>query len=622
MNRQQLYINGEAVDMPNEVIKLKIESNIFNDASNIMTGHSYSITLPRTIHNDDIFALAYVASADTAGSSTHRYLQCSFYIDGVPMFSDGRLVLSSVEEKGYRCNLYFGLLGIFDRIKEEGLDICDLVMSKYATHDNDGLWMKLLRHHNSHMWISGMNDDIYNTLDDDSKQTADFYPWSLLAYTADYILGYISSVYGITFEYSQEASDRIATLIHPLTSLRSLAKDEILKINLRGAWNYWGGDSRYHIGFKTPTMIDETSIDYADYGSTTDHSATNKWQANNAITIPQDITVAPYKDIVKSSAEIDVKSVHVYGTVYSGISFNVNVNGSIQYSHPISGGLQSIDATWDGFSLEKDEFFIRLDPNDQAASAPTAIDLNVEIVVDKIGNVGTNLWWNDVRNYPAMGVVNYINEILAHIGGVIVGSVNTPETLRIVTFDELAQNEPVMLDMDGVKSIKMTLDKLAQKNTYTHKENTDVGLPYLADGVIYTNDETLSLERKAFDSKFKVPRLKIVRQWEVEKKEDSNKYTAKWKDAGEYICGINSIDGTCINNGQDFESLINEYYTAFEQATKAPKVVEVVVRMSVLDVLAFNFEHPVYIKQLGCKYLVKTLETETNDSYKLTLVQI
>ena len=144
MNRQQLYINGEAVDMPNEVIKLKIESNIFNDASNIMTGHSYSITLPRTMHNDDIFALAYVASADTAGSSTHRYLQCSFYIDGVPMFSDGRLVLSSVEEKGYRCNLFFGLLGIFDRIKEEGLDTCDLVMSKYATHDNDGLWMKLL----------------------------------------------------------------------------------------------------------------------------------------------------------------------------------------------------------------------------------------------------------------------------------------------------------------------------------------------------------------------------------------------------------------------------------------------------------------------------------------------
>lgn len=622
MNRQQLYINGEAVDMPSEVIKLKIESNIFNDASNIMTGHSYSITLPRTIHNDDIFALAYVASADTAGGSTHRYLQCSFYIDGVPMFSDGRLVLSSVEEKGYRCNLYFGLLNLFDRIKEEGLDVCDLVMSKYATHDNDGLWMKLTRHMNTHQWISGMNDDIYNTLDDDSKEIADYYPWSLLAYTADYILGYISSVYGITFEYSTEASNRIARLKHPLTSLRSLAKDEILKINLRGAWNYWGGDGRYYIGFKTPTMLDSDTIDYADFGSTTEHSATNKWQANDAIVFEQDMHADSYISRIFNRTKISVDKVRVYGTVNTVFPFDVIVNNETATSHASGATEQTIDYTWQGFDVDDPQFFIMLDPSQQSYTAPQGINLNVEITVNKIGDIGTGMWWNDVRNYPAMGVVNYINEILAHIGGVIVGSVNTPETLRIVTFDELAQNEPVMLDMDGVKSIKMTLDKLAQKNTYTHKENTDVGLPYLADGVIYTNDETLSLERKAFDSKFKVPRLKIVRQWEVEKKEDSNKYTAKWKDAGEYICGINSIDGTCINNGQDFESLINEYYTAFEQATKAPKVVEVVVRMSVLDVLAFNFEHPVYIKQLGCKYLVKTLETEANDSYKLTLVQI
>ena len=80
--RQQLYINGVAVDMPAEAIKIKVESNILNDADKTMTAHSYSITLPRTIRNDSGLAMAYVAGADTGGVSTHTYLGVALYVDG------------------------------------------------------------------------------------------------------------------------------------------------------------------------------------------------------------------------------------------------------------------------------------------------------------------------------------------------------------------------------------------------------------------------------------------------------------------------------------------------------------------------------------------------------------
>ena len=62
MSRQQLYIEGRLVDMPNDDIKIKVASNIFSDISKVATAHSYSIALPRTITNDDIFALAYVVA--------------------------------------------------------------------------------------------------------------------------------------------------------------------------------------------------------------------------------------------------------------------------------------------------------------------------------------------------------------------------------------------------------------------------------------------------------------------------------------------------------------------------------------------------------------------------------
>lgn len=53
-----------------------------------------------------------------------------------------------------------------------------------------------------------------------------------------------------------------------------------------------------------------------------------------------------------------------------------------------------------------------------------------------------------------------------------------------------------------------------------------------------------------------------------------------------------------------------------------PKEVEVVMRLSVLDLLTFDFERPVYINQLGRKYMIKTLESDQGDNYKFTLIQM
>lgn len=627
MSNQQLYINDVAVDMPSERIKFKVESNLFSDASSIMTAHSYSISLPRTMRNDEIFALAFVAGADTGGKTTHTYLPCSLEVDGIKLFNRGRCVLSSVDDKGYKCNLYWGLLGIFDQIKDEGLDLCDLPMSKYYPYpvNYDGNWIQLTEHHNSHVYVSGMNSDIYNTLSDEGKELADFYPWTLYDTDANAILTLICDVYGLTLDISAIAQQRIDKLKHPLTTLKSLAKDEKVIINLKGAWNYWAGDGRYYIGFQQPTMIDQYTIDYASYPFVTNaHSATEKWQANNAVFILQDNQADPYRSRVWNRTKISVEKVRVYGTVNTALPFDVMVNGDTQTSHASSSSVQAIDYTWtEGFDVDEKQPFIVLDPDTQQSwTAAMGMNLNVEITVNKIGDVGTNLWWNNIRNYPQMGVIAYLNELLAHIGGVIVGSVNVPDKLRIVTFEEVAQKSAATIEMDGVKSIKMSLDKQAQKNVYTHKENTDAGLPYLADGVIYTNDTTLALERKAFESKFKVPRNAMIRLWEVEKNDGGDDYKAAWEGGSDYICGWDADANVFRNTGQDFATTIANYYISYESIVRHPKVIEVNVRLSVLLLLAVDFERPVYIEQLGRNYLIKSVETDSGDLYKLTLVQI
>ena len=625
MSKQQLYINDVAVDMPSDEIKIKVASNILADADKVMTAHSYNIALPRTMTNDSVFALAYAPAADTGGVSTHKYLKAALHVDGVPVFEDGQAVLTSVESKGYNINLFWGLLGIFDKIKEEGLDLCDLPMSKYYPYpaNADGLWIKLTEHFTVNAYNSGMNTEIYNGLDSESKELADKYPWGLYVYEANDLLDFITDVYGLTLDISPIAQSRIDKLYHPLTSLKSLAKDEKVVINLKGAWNLWSGDGRYYIGLQQPQMIDSDTVNYASYPLVTNvHSATEKWQANNAIIFTQDNLANPYRSRIFNRTKISVEKVRVYGTVNTAIPFDVMVNNNTQTSHASSPTVQTIDYTWqEAFDVNEPTAFILLDPSpQQSASAASAINLNVEITINKIGDIGTGQWWNNIRNYPQMGVIDYLSELLAHIGGVIVGSVNVPNQLQIVTFEEIAQKSAVTYDVQGVESIKMSIDELAQKNIYTHKENDDVGLPYLADGVIYTSDETLKLERKAYESNFKVPLNTIVRLWEIDNDSDGNK--AKWKGGSDYIAGWDEDANILRNTGQDFARTIASYYISYESVVNHPKVVEVKVKLSVFDLLAFDFTRPVYINQLGRSYLVESIESDKSDIYKLTLIQI
>ena len=195
-----------------------------------------------------------------------------------------------------------------------------------------------------------------------------------------------------------------------------------------------------------------------------------------------------------------------------------------------------------------------------------------------------------------------------------------------MTFDEVAQAVAQNADTYGVESIEMALDDLARENRYTHAENKDdeaQGMqPYLAEGIIRTNDVTLTLERDAFKSDFKVPRVNKVPHWEVEKNEGANTYKATWHDAGRYILGTDITEHFYYNSGQDFERTITNYYGEYAKATARPKVLEVIVRLQVLELMAVDFTHPIYITQLGRNYLIVSIESDQGEQYKLKLIQL
>ncbi len=603
---QQLYIRGVAVDMPAEEIKIKVASNILSDADKIMTAHSYNVALPRTMTNDNVFALAYVPAAETGGNTTHRYLTASLYVDDVPLFVDGQAVLTSVDDKGYNLTLLWGVLGVFDEIKREGLKVCELPLSVYWSESN-AQWLTLAQNNQpiDEPYNSGMNAIIYGTLDSASKTEADTHPWWMPADTAVNILTKIAAVYGIAIDYSMLASQRLAKLTHIATTLRTMCKGEEV-----GWWTYSVlrslGNNKYYIEW------------FNNNGATADN--VNIWQ--NALK-------ADTNGVYVAQSAVHFKSVRVYGYRTRDdfwLVFPKAPDNEVQINPTYNSQTKrwEIDHTWYEAQLEAGDtlpFFST--HHDGVPSEQT--QFRMEVVIDEVGEAVVGQRWEYTRNAPDVSIIKYISECLAHIGGFIVGSVSKADRLRVMTFDEVAQATPIEYELLGVKSIAMTFGNLARKNIYQHTENKDdeaQGMPsYTAEGYISTNDNTLQVERTAFKSEFKVPRTNKILHWEVAKNENANNYKATWHDAGKYVLGFD-VTFHYYNTGQDFGRTLANYYGEYQRVVTYPKAIEVIVRLSVVQLMQVDFTRPIYIEQLGRQYLIESIETESNNRYKFKLVQI
>lgn len=631
MSRQQLYIEGRLVDMPNDDIKIKVASNIFSDISKVATAHSYSIALPRTITNDDIFALAYVVGADTGGKTTHKYLKASLYMDGVPLFVDGQAVVNKVDDKGYNLNLFWGLLDVFNDIKNEGLKLCDLPLSAHW-NEEWGDWYTLNRT-NGVAYDSGMNQTIFDNCDQDSRVLASTHPWNSPYTTMWVILQKIAQVYGITFTYSPKILAEIQALCHPLTSLNRKCKDEIVTCQLVSA------------------VYDRVGY-YQDKGLTWSPYRTT----NNRTILDNCIKIYGYEgadsgregkdNTFETRGKLAFGEFHIYGSANHDFCITFNEDWVNKCKVTIGGNPELYDATseeWKVNAVDNGDGTWSVDINFYNMSyegflpRPRLVggwwlsgttpvhDIKCDFEITECADAVVGRPYSYVRNYPSMSIMDYLKEMMAHTGAFIVGSITKPNSIQFISLDEVVNKTPVSTDMIGLSSINMALQDIGQKNTYTHKENDDDNLPYDASGVIYSNDETLEFEKKGFESKFKVPRNNFFKQWEIEtitEGDDEGKYKAKWVKAGDYICGFDLTTMGLANTGQDFATLIERNYQAYERIINRPKVIEVVVRKNILELLNLDFTKPIYINQLATTFVIDNIATDNGEQYKLTLVRI
>lgn len=115
---EQLYLNGQEVDVTGENITFTLKSNLLGEFGKIVAGSSQTIRLPRTVRNMRILDFPEVVSRD--GSMVRRKLSARLLRNGVPMIDDGEAVVLSTGEDGYEVGITYGVVSFLSAVKDGG----------------------------------------------------------------------------------------------------------------------------------------------------------------------------------------------------------------------------------------------------------------------------------------------------------------------------------------------------------------------------------------------------------------------------------------------------------------------------------------------------------------------
>lgn len=112
------------MDLPESTdVVLDIKSNLFRDVTKMTSNYTYTIQLPRTVHN-----LSVLQQADRPKSGSRYpfiFHQCSYFRGGVQIIKDGRLNVLSIEEN-IEVSIYWGIMPAFSKLLESGMKLNEL----------------------------------------------------------------------------------------------------------------------------------------------------------------------------------------------------------------------------------------------------------------------------------------------------------------------------------------------------------------------------------------------------------------------------------------------------------------------------------------------------------------
>lgn len=601
MTRDELYINGDKVDVGDTDISLNYKSNLLTDISKIVSNNSYTIKLPKTAKNLALIECAHLPSSTTK----FPYLKHVGNVlrNGIIIVKDANVVLLSVSEY-IETALSWGNVTNFAEIVSSDKKLTDL---EYGTEEGTD-WV---------VWNNKGSNSAQFPLINYGFNSGDSNVWYHPAITVKWILEKIQEESGVTFNFPSDKKTFIDKMIVPL-----LTRNDSQKIN--DAFP----SSLQMVGY----VIVESTFSYLKLNYIGD--STQQYASVGG----------PYGDRLYTKYPITLK---VKGTIEMLVQYNSGMDVNNQYLNlrvsqsDSSGNISSVSTIErknyaayieapnvrllfnfdDLVSIESDEF-MHFTIKAIATGASSSI---LSLTVYDRNEISFGEKFPLVPNLPDIKQIDFIKAVASMVG--LFALPDGENGIKFIPFDNLSANKSKAVDWTNrvimaynsvtPRNLQYTLDNIAQNNWFRYKEDDNVMGNY--DGNIQVDDATIEYERDAITLPFSACSTKggvayiPLYSYNEEGELEYNKTNPR----------ILLLDGTKgIFKGLEWTTLIANNYQTYKGLINNAKVVTEYIRLNSIELRDLEMDIPVYLAQYGCYLAIIEIKTKENDICECKLLKL
>jgi hypothetical protein len=601
MTRDELYINGDKVDVGDTDISLNYKSNLLTDISKIVSNNSYTIKLPKTAKNLALIECAHLPSSTTK----FPYLKHVGNVlrNGIIIVKDANVVLLSVSEY-IETALSWGNVTNFASVVNDGKKLTDL---EYGTVEGTD-WV---------VWENwGENSERFPRIDYGFNSN-DPNVWRHPVVPVWWILYRIQEESGVTFNFPSDKKTFIDKMIVPL-----LTRNDSQKIN--DAFP----SSLQMVGY----VIVESTFSYLKLNYIGD--STQQYASVGG----------PYGDRLYTKYPITLK---VKGTIEMLVKYNYGMDVNNQYLNlrvsqsDSSGNISSVSTIErknyaafieapnvrllfnfdDLVSIESDEF-MHFTIKAIATGASSSV---LSLTVYDRNEISFGEKFPLVPNLPDIKQIDFIKAVASMVG--LFALPDGENGIKFIPFDNLSANKSKAVDWTNrvimaynsvtPRNLQYTLDNIAQNNWFRYKEDDNVMGNY--DGNIQVDDATIEYERDAITLPFSACSTKgDVAYIPLYSYNDNGEL--QYNKANPRILLLDGTKG--IFKGLEWTTLIANNYQTYKGLINNAKVVTEYIRLNSIELRDLEMDIPVYLAQYGCYLAIIEIKTKENDICECKLLKL
>lgn len=649
MRNDALFIDGYLMDLDdNTKITLKLKSNVFTEVSKIVSNNSYTIKLPKTVHNQKVIDNSDIPAYQS--EFPYKSHRARYFRNGVEIIRNGQVVLMAVNES-IEIALVWGNFVNFSNIVNQGLSLKDLPgddtiyferHNAYENYPNDKPYF--YAYYNSRKYEK---EEILNNNTDVTDRYRPSYAGREGAYPIhpvvriSWILEKVYERTGVKFDFSGKGQSLVNRLLIPLIDKKSneltlgdnhecLVSDrsgfgkieykvkkglELFEVNEVGAYgNYFKvkADSTVRFTFKGKLTF---------FYNVSANSRNDTWRYLRIV------LSIDGEEILMATPRLGTGGINYGGwntLEISGYCTNSLLNSQkaeVELTHVYASNfIQLISINKQIQNLTLSEASIECSPN-----VPDEVPFNSNFPI--------------IYNLPDIKIIDLI-KALSCLCGVFAKQDNG--IVRFISLDDIYENKAKALNWtkrvvasyrdNKPKEISFEVSDYCQHNYFKWKEDDTVEGNY--DGDLEVDNKALDYEKDSITLQFSATDGCNVPMYTFTEGTDGNEGTFQHnsckprllKEIGgtwHYRRGDTAVEKSyALFDGLDFDTILNEKYEKLRNVLNHAVLIKENILVSEYDLKEFDESVPIYLGQYGKYFAVIEMKAEDNGIAEVQLLQL